>query len=244
MSISYEDYLKKIRSAQAAQQGADISASDALYDAQKQAVTENYEQQIKDTALDYETALKRNEVQKLINERAVARRSAELGLTDSGLNRTGQLAVQLSYANNKGNIEMQRQKAVDTLAATMRAKITELDLGKQSAAAGIKSSYDKSAMEQATKMYKSDLDAANNARSAVKTDLSNSDLSDEQKKAIIIDYINKYFSNASDADIDNEIRYLSAISNIPYEYITGINLGSINPMVLSGVLTPWGDLNK
>ena len=192
MSISYEDYLKKIRSAQAAQQGADIAASDALYDAQKQAVTENYEQQIKDTALDYETALKRNEVQKLINERAVARRSAELGLTDSGLNRTGQLAVQLSYANNKGDIEMQRQKAVDTLAATMRAKITELDLGKQSAAEGIKSSYDKSAMEQASKLYSDENNSKSSARQNLIAALLNNEYSDDAKYQFIRDWAYEY----------------------------------------------------
>jgi hypothetical protein len=235
--MSYNSYYKQIRDANKKQEAADIAASDALYDAKINAVSEGYGQQIKDTAENYETALKRNEVQKLINERAVARRSAELGLTDSGLNRTGQLAVQLSYANNKGNIEMQRQKAVDTLAATMRAQMTQLQTSKIAAANQITSSYDAEASKRATELYKADVDAAaerykadvdaanervkNNeaARNTVKTDLLRSGLSNEQKKQIITNYIDTYLVGASDDDVQREMKYFAAIANIPYELL-------------------------
>jgi hypothetical protein len=224
--MSYNSYYKQIRDANKKQEAADIAASDALYDAKINAVSEGYGQKIKDTAENYETALKRNEVQKLINERAVARRSAELGLTDSGLNRTGQLAVQLSYANNKGNIEMQRQKTVDTLAATMRAQMTELQTSKIAAANKITSSYGAKADKRATEMYKADVDAANKrvknneaARNTVKTDLLRSGLSNEQKKQIITNYIDTYLVGASDDDVQREMKHFAAIANIPYELL-------------------------
>ena len=221
MASSYENYLKQIRAANEKQLNEDIAASDAYYEGQKQIITDNYNQQIEDTTLGYEDELRRNEVQKLINERAVARRNAELGLTDSGLNRTGQLAVQLSYANNKGDIQMQRQKAVDTLAATMRAQITEMDLGKTTAAQNIKSTYEQNASKQATEMYKADVDAENqriknynSARENIRKEIMGTDLSDEQKRTIILDFIDKYAPGNKE-----EIEYLASLSGLTYDYI-------------------------
>lgn len=222
MASSYDNYLKQIRAANEKQLNEDIAASDAYYEGQKQIITDNYNQQIEDTTLGYEDELRRNEVQKLINERAVARRNAELGLTDSGLNRTGQLAVQLSYANNKGDIQMQRQKAVDTLAATMRAQITEMDLGKTTAAQNIKSTYEQNASKQATEMYKADVDAEsqrikdyNSAKDSVRKDVMGTGLSDEQKRAIILDFVNVYNPDSSTID------YLTSLAGITIEYLWG-----------------------
>lgn len=233
MASSYENYLKQIRAANEKQLNEDIAASDAYYEGQKQIITDNYNQQIEDTTLGYEDELRRNEVQKLINERAVARRNAELGLTDSGLNRTGQLAVQLSYANNKGDIQMQRQKAVDTLAATMRAQITEMDLGKTTAAQNIKSTYEQNASKQATEMYKADVDAEatrvaaeieatqknaenrNKTKSTLIKALTSVDYSDAQKLQMIRDFWDEVGATES------EIKSLLAYTTLTWEDLIG-----------------------
>lgn len=140
------------------------------YDTANNLITENYNTQIKDTSDSYESALRTNEVQKLINERAVARRSAELGLTDSGLNRTQQTAVQLSYSNQKGNLEVQRQKAVDTLAAAMRTQIAQNESKRSSALTEIENTrnanilqaennFNSSVNSTAAELYKSEQEA-------------------------------------------------------------------------------------
>jgi hypothetical protein len=192
MASSYEDYLKQIRAANQPSLNAEIAASNAIYDSQIKTIQENYDQQIKDTTAEYETAYRQNEVQKLLNERAVARRNAELGLTDSGANLTGQLGVQLSYANQKGAIDLQKQRAVDTLAATMRAQITELAKTKNTNATSIRSSYESSAQKQASDLItqgnKNKAEARNNVISAI----LNPEYSDEAKYQFIRDWAYEY----------------------------------------------------
>ena len=98
-------------------------------------------------------------MQKLINEREVAENMANLGLTDSGLNRTQQTAVQLSYSNTKAKYDVSRQKAVDSLAAELANKISTLDTEKLSAIAGIDSNYDNAALSTAQSMRNADIEA-------------------------------------------------------------------------------------
>ena len=96
-------------------------------DASAKTIKDYYATEEADTREANEDKLQSNEVQRVLNERYIARKAAEMGLTDSGLNRTQQTAVQLSYANQKGDLEQQRQKAVETLAAAMQAKLTEVE---------------------------------------------------------------------------------------------------------------------
>lgn len=108
-------------------------------DASVQTVTDDYNTQISDTNESYEDAFKQNEVQVKLNERYLERKAAEMGLTDSGMNRTQMTANQLSYANQKGELTAQKQKAVDTLAAAMRAKIAEVKTNRNNSLAQIES---------------------------------------------------------------------------------------------------------
>ena len=150
MSVrSYEEILKEIEEASKAQKEADISASNQMYDTQKQTVSDAYGTQIQEAKSAYQNQIDENAVQKLINERQIAENMANLGLTDSGLNRTQQTATQLSYANNNTRINLARQKAVDALAQAMTAKMTELDAGKLAAEEGIRSNYAQNARSQA-----------------------------------------------------------------------------------------------
>lgn len=77
------------------QMKADIAASGKVYDTQRRQTQDTYDRQIKDTNNSYEDMYRENAVQKLINEREIAEDMANSGLTDSGLNRTQQTAVQL-----------------------------------------------------------------------------------------------------------------------------------------------------
>lgn len=142
----------------AAQQKADVAASDKMYDTQRQQTQNTYNRQIKDTNNSYEDMYRENAVQKLINEREIAEDMAGSGLTDSGLNRTQQTAVQLSYANGKNKIDVNRQKAVDTPAASLADAISSIDANKLAAAEKIRSSYESSWNSAAQSTYAKELE--------------------------------------------------------------------------------------
>lgn len=141
-----------------AQRDADVAASGKVYDTQRQQTQDTYDRQIKDTNNSYEDMYRENAVQKLINEREIAEDMADLGLTDSGLNRTQQTAVQLSYANSKNKIDVNRQKAVDTLTASLADAVSRIDANKLAAAEKIRSSYESSWSSAAQSTYAKELE--------------------------------------------------------------------------------------
>ena len=140
------------------QMKADIAASGKVYDTQRRQTQDTYDRQIKDTNNSYEDMYRENAVQKLINERKIAEDMAGLGLTDSGLNRTQQTAVQLSYANSKNKIDTNRQKAVDTLAASLADAVSRIDANKLAAAEKIRGSYESSWNSAAQSTYAKELE--------------------------------------------------------------------------------------
>lgn len=154
-----EEYKKEALNTTNAQRQADKKATEQNYESQKKLVTDTYNKQIDETADSYEDLYRQNAVQKLINEREVAENMANLGLTDSGLNRTQQTAVQLSYSNAKAKYDVSRQKAVDNLAAELANKISTLDTEKLSAIAGIDRNYDNAAFSAAQSMRNADIEA-------------------------------------------------------------------------------------
>ncbi len=141
-----------------AQRDADVAASDKMYDTQRRQTQDTYDRQIKDTNNSYEDMYRENAVQRLINERKIAEDMAGLGLTDSGLNRTQQTAVQLSYANSKNKIDTNRQKAVDTLAASLADAVSRIDANKLADAEKIRSSYESSWNSAAQSTYAKELE--------------------------------------------------------------------------------------
>ena len=201
---TYDEYIEEARKKNKPQMEKDIEASNKLYDTQIGQVEQTYGDAIKDTEAGYETAYKKNEVQRIYNERAAARRNAELGLTDSGKNLTDQLVVQTTYSNNKSNIDLQKQNAVDTLASTMRAKITELKMGKESAKSSIESNYESAAQENATNLYSADLEneretqkAKTNAYNTLISSLKSGDIKIATKQLDAWEYINTWHSDLS-----------------------------------------------
>lgn len=156
--MTLEEYRKQIKEAQKIAEEADVTASNKLYDAQKKAVEDVYGKKIGDTAESYDDAYKKNETQRFVNSRALERRMAEMGLTDSGLNRTQQTALQLSYGNQNANITMQKQKAIDTLAAAMSSEVAGIESKKLAEAQNIRSAYDEAALTGAKELYKNEQD--------------------------------------------------------------------------------------
>lgn len=220
----YDKILDEETKALAGAQAADISAVNKNYDLNVGAVQDNYNTEVKNTEQAYNSLYDQNAVSKIINERKIAENMANLGLTDSGLNRTQQTANQLSYANTNNQIGIQKQKAIDTLAQTMRNKITELDIKKNEDIAGIKSGYAKTAQSNATSRYNAQIDeqnkiikaqideqnriinAKNSAREKLIEKLVKTDINDQFKVALVEDFIKQY--GLTDAEKQDIVRYL------------------------------------
>lgn len=158
MASSYEEWLKKVTEGNKPQQDKEIATVTSVYDTQKKDTQAAYDKAVKDTTLSYEDAYRQNEVQRLVNERAIAENMANLGLTDSGLNRTQQTAVQLSYANQKGSIDRQKQSAVDGLTFNLAQAISEIDRQKTIDIEKINSSYTQFNSERATALRNAELE--------------------------------------------------------------------------------------
>ncbi len=156
--------LKKQKDALSKTAESDKNIINTNADASVQTVTDSYNTQIADVKEGYNEAFNRNEVQKVLNERYLERKAAEIGLTDSGMNRTQMTANQLSHANQQGRLDAALQKDVNTLAAAMRAKITEVNTNRNNSLAQIDSTlnnnlaqmeadYSASVSKEATDIY-------------------------------------------------------------------------------------------
>ena len=153
MASRIDELYNEYKKLGTAQRDADIATSDKVYDTQKLQTQNTYNRQIDETSKSYEDLYDENAVQRLVNEREIAENMANSGLTDSGLNRTQQTAVQLSYANSKNKIDVTRQKAIDSLTASLADAITKLDIEQNDNAATIKSNYAALASSGAQDMY-------------------------------------------------------------------------------------------
>lgn len=152
-AVDPEEIKKEKREKNAASMQADIDVSNSGYDSQISNTQAYYDKQIGDAKIAYEDAYQKNAVQKLINEKQIAERNANLGLTDSGLNRTQQTAAQISYANQKGKIDIARQNALDELNLNLTDAITTLENQKSSAAREITNNWNAYSDEQAQNEY-------------------------------------------------------------------------------------------
>lgn len=98
-----------------------------IYDKQIEQINLNSDANIKNLNSTYDDQQRAIEVQKLVNERKVAESMANLGLTDSGLDRTQQTAVQLSAANARYQLDRQKQAAIDSYNLDRSNQIAQIE---------------------------------------------------------------------------------------------------------------------
>ena len=148
--------VKKWEDYYADEKAAKKQSVSAQYDTQLQTINDTYGTKIRETETEYEEDYRANAVQKLINEREVAENMANLGLTDSGLNRTQQTAVQLSYANNKAKLDRQKQSMVDSLRLQLADKTSEVETNRYNALMQIDDDYSQRATSAALTEYETE----------------------------------------------------------------------------------------
>ena len=150
---SWTEVDEEIKKQQAAQKAADKAANAELHDEQKKQVEDAYKVSVLDTHSSYVPAYNEAAIQKKITEKQIAENMANLGLTDSGLNRDQQTAVQMSYNRQKNTLDNQRRSAVDALTRQLASEVSSILQSKLSADNAIDQSYENFASEQATKIW-------------------------------------------------------------------------------------------
>lgn len=156
-AVDYDEILKAQLEKDAVNLKADINTFSSGYDSQINNTQAVYDKKIADEKIAYDSEYQKNAVQKLINEKKIAETNANLGLTDSGLNRTQQTAAQLSYANQKGKIDLARQSALDNLTLAMTDAITSLQNEKASGIRDIENKWKSYSEKQAQNTYNTQL---------------------------------------------------------------------------------------
>ena len=124
---------------------SDLQTLNKVTELEKKTVTDNYNAAIDKARKQYAEQENLIDAQKYINERQIAEQMDNLGLTDSGLNRTQQTAVQLSATNSRNKIARQRQEAVDALILEMNSKLTDLETQRLQNEQSIRNSYEQAA---------------------------------------------------------------------------------------------------
>ena len=146
---------------------------------------------IKDYDAEYNDIVNLANVQKHISQREVSEAMANAGMTDSGLNRTQQTAVQLSYANAENQARIARQKSVDTLAATVREKIHSLESSMKTNQANVDADY----AENITKLqdaYDTQGNKKYEASNKLIPTLNDVDKTTTEKLSLLINYADQY----------------------------------------------------
>lgn len=159
--LSVDELYKKNLASSQANRNSDIAKSNEIYKQQGDTLTSIYEGTIADNEKEYEDLNRVNDVQKLINEREVAENMANLGLTDSGLNRTQQTAVILSHSNERSRIAREKQAMVNSLTRELTSKLSENETDRANAELAINKQYDTEAMSAAVSENASQWDAYN-----------------------------------------------------------------------------------
>lgn len=83
------------------------------------------EQQLKQLPQDYQYAYDKNAIQQLANERQLSERMSQLGMTDSGLNRTQQTAINLQRSNADQAVTQQKNAQINALRSALAEKLAQ-----------------------------------------------------------------------------------------------------------------------
>ena len=153
MAYTLDEYIKQAQKANAKAEKTAIKDVNDLYANQKAATETAYNEQIGLADKAYEDQYRANAVQKEINQRMVAEDMANMGLTDSGLNRTQQTAVQLSYANQNAAIDRKKLEQIDAFKREMTNQLATIEQNRLGAVATVKNDYATLNTQQGTSAY-------------------------------------------------------------------------------------------
>ncbi len=127
---TYTQYLEEILKSQQHLKDQKIKDANNEFDIQSENIKGQYLSDIANLNNTYDDYIDKSYVQKLIDKKQVEETMANMGLTDSGLNRTQQTAIQLSHSNRVANYNALKQQKIDSLAQAMRSKLSDIQIKK------------------------------------------------------------------------------------------------------------------
>lgn len=202
MAKTYTDYLQEILNAQEKEKENQKAGVDKKYESLSKEISEKYSSDIQALTEIYDDYIDKSYVQKLIDKKQVQETLANMGLTDSGIHRTEQTAVQLSHSNRVGKYTALKQQQIDSLAKEMRGKLTNAKIQAENEKTTIDNQFRKEAESKATEFYKNQEtqeDKQENKQEKAWTKVVNSlfddDVSSKERTFILEEYFLKYGFN-------------------------------------------------
>ena len=202
MAKTYTDYLQEILNAQEKEKENQKAGVDKKYESLSKEILEKYSSDIQALTEIYDDYIDKSYVQKLIDKKQVQETLANMGLTDSGIHRTEQTAVQLSHSNRVGKYTALKQQQIDSLAKEMRGKLTDAKIQAENEKTTIDNQFRKEAESKATEFYKNQEtqeDKQENKQEKAWTKVVNSlfddDVSSKERTFILEEYFLKYGFN-------------------------------------------------
>lgn len=186
MANSYTDYYNEQRNLlrQGAQNDYNQAASanqaatdqyladiDAIYKENARQLEHSYEQQKAQLPQDYQYAYDKNAIQQAINEREVAGRMEQLGLTDSGLNRTQQAAINVQRSNADAAVTQQQNAQLNALTSALYEQLSQNRANQTAGAAQAR--YDLASRNQ--DLYNSYMSNADSMAASIASNLYSAD---------------------------------------------------------------------
>lgn len=144
---------------------------DAIYKENARQLEHAYEQQKAQLPQDYQYAYDKNAIQQAINEREVAGRMEQLGLTDSGLNRTQQAAINVQRSNADAAVTQQQNAQLNALTSALYEQLSQNRANQTAGAAQAR--YDLAARNQ--DLYNSYMSNADSMAASIASNLYSAD---------------------------------------------------------------------
>lgn len=191
MAKEWNEYLKEANKATAETKNRDLEIIENNRQKTIDTTTDTYNASIANVKSAYENQYEKNAVQKYINEKQIAEKNANLGLTNSGLNRTQQTAAQLSYANQRGKIDLDKQNAINTLEKELASAVATINQELDNSKLNIEQYYTQLDSANAQNMYNTDTTNESNERIAKIEAENNLKLAEINSKN---DYNQEYYS--------------------------------------------------
>ncbi len=140
-----------------------VADQNAIVDQSVSNATDRIQKEIDKLPTAYQYGYDVNAIQQKINEREVAERMANLGLTDSGLNRTQQTAINVQRSNADAALTQKKIAATASLKQQIADAVANGELQKMGIAADARASLEKTNQSLYDSLYST---AESNARTA------------------------------------------------------------------------------
>lgn len=160
-NLTLDEYTAAQRKIYDAYAADEIKKKQAAVDTSVAAVKAQGEKDIESTNASYEDVFRKNNLNQIINEEQTKERMANLGLTDSGLNRSQQTAIQLQRSNADAATIRNRQAAVDEIRKGIAEYVTAAEAQKAEIDSTVRSNWMQKADANAVALYNQQ--EANNA---------------------------------------------------------------------------------